>query len=354
MRRLPSFLASASVSLLVITTATGGICADLKGIGANGPTKLTEQTAAELADTIRDFNTIGVKWVRMDFDWSEIEQRKGTYQFGGYDAAVKALTAAGIHVLGVIDYTPGWASREKPSKFFPPAESADYGRFAAVLARRYAPMGVHAWEIWNEQNVGQFWSPAPDPQAYVALLRAAYEAVHQVDEHAIIVTGGLAQSPNSSTSIAALDFLEAIYAAGARSWFDAVGSHPYSSPYTPSDASPSNNWQRLERMRRSMRGIMAANGDSSKQLWVTEYGAPTGGVSPYSQKIVIDEELQARMVREAYSLIRAYSWAGPLFWYQYQDLCPADPTRSSECFYGLVRYDRSHKPAYDAYRLAQE
>jgi hypothetical protein len=327
---------------------TGAAAGDQKGIGDNGPVKLTDQTAAQLSDTIADFTQLGVKWVRFDFDWSVIEPTRGEYRLNGYDAAVRELSRAGINVLGVIDYTPPWANGEKGTRFYPPTKADDYGNLAGYLASRYAPMGVHAWEIWNEPNVGQFWQPAPEPRAYTALLKSAYHAIHGADPRAIVITGGLAQPRNGPTSIAAIDFVKAIYAGGARPYLDAVGDHPYNSPRLPSDPSPSNNWHRM----RDIREIMSAHGDVDKQLWITEYGAPTQGVSPYSQKIVISEAQQATMVREAYAVVRTYAWAGPLFWYEYQDLCPPAETQSSECYYGLVRSDGSRKPAYGEYRSA--
>lgn len=60
---------------------------------------------------------------------------------------------------GIIDYTPPWANGGK-DQMVPPLEAhvASFGRFAGYLASRYAPMGVHAWEIWNESNLVNFWS----------------------------------------------------------------------------------------------------------------------------------------------------------------------------------------------------
>lgn len=46
-----------------------------------------------------------------------------------------------------------------------------------MLAARYEPLGVEAFEIWNEPDTSRSWKPAPDPAAYAALLRAAYPAV---------------------------------------------------------------------------------------------------------------------------------------------------------------------------------
>jgi hypothetical protein len=74
---------------------------------------------------------------------------------------------------------------------------------------------------------------------------------------------------------------------------------------------------------------------------MTEVGASTDGPHP------VTEDKQAQIVEEAVQLRNSYSWAGPLFWYDYKDLGTNRATR--ENFFGLVRYDGSHKPAYDSF-----
>src|SRR2546422_6282396 len=50
----------------------------------------------------------GVKWVRLQRDWSTIETSPGVYNFSGLDADVAAATAAGVHVTVPIQDAPGF------------------------------------------------------------------------------------------------------------------------------------------------------------------------------------------------------------------------------------------------------
>src|SRR2546429_6954641 len=49
----------------------------------------------------------GVKWARLQRDWSTIETSPGVYSFGGLDADVAAPPAAGVHVTVPIQHAPG-------------------------------------------------------------------------------------------------------------------------------------------------------------------------------------------------------------------------------------------------------
>ncbi len=321
--------------------------ADRKGLNGN---ELHALAPERLRATVDRCMALGVQWVRFDFDWSVIQPEPDAWHFAGHDAAVDALRAAGIQVLGIIDYSPPWARRGgAPSKFHPPSDPKRYARFAATLAARYAPRGVHAWEIWNEPNLGQFWAPAPDPAAYAALLGAACPAIREADPAAIVITGGLAQAGPGATSMRAIDFLAGVYRQRAGGCFDAVGNHPYSSPAMP-DGPGSSNWRKMSEGRNSMRELMTSNGDAHKPIWITEFGAPTEGVDRWGT--VVREEAQAEMLQQAYRAAAAAPWSGPVFWYNLQDFCPPDRTRSAECYYGLLRHDGTEKPAAAAYRQA--
>ena len=315
--------------------------------GINGGSGLVRLTSTELADTVARYQALGVKWVRFGFDWSVIQPNNSTeYLFDRYDGVVRALAAAGIQMLGIIEYTPQWANGGKSSKFFPPVYASDFAVFAGALATRYGPMGVHAWEIWNEPNVGAFWGPAPDPAGYVTLLSGAYAAIRRADSSALVITGGLSQPGTTATTMRSIDFLTAIYKYGARGYFDAVGNHPYDDPKLPSQG---YNWQQMYATSPSFLSVMAANGDTGKKIWVTEIGAPSNGAYTSGP---VDETQQAAILTDAYNLARTYDWAGPVFWYNFKDFCAYDPKASTECFYGLVRYDGSNKPSATAFQVA--
>ncbi|HWA64733.1 MAG TPA: hypothetical protein VG866_02705, partial [Candidatus Paceibacterota bacterium] len=155
--------------------------------------------------------------------------------------------------------------------------------------------------------------------------------------------------------IAPIDFLSELYQDGGKIFFDGVGFHPYSYPALPSYTQAWNAWSQMNDTNPSLRGIMSANGDSSKKIWLTEFGAPTNGpgitasvddARLYQSPDHVTEDLQAKMVTDAARLAQGYSWAGPLFFFTYKDTGTA--SNSIENFFGLVRYDGSKKPAYDA------
>ena len=54
------------------------------------------------------------------------------------------------------------------------------------------------------------------------------------------------------------------------------------------------------------------------------------------------------MLVDAISDASKHDWLGPFFWYSYKDI--GESQSSTENFYGLIRADGAHKPAYDALR----
>src|SRR5206468_376838 len=149
------------------------------------------------------------------------------------------------------------------------------------------------WEIWNEPNIDVFWKPRPDAAAYARLLVAGASAIRQHDPQATIVTAGLAPAPDSDDGrfVSPRTFLTRLYDAGARTYFDAVGIHPYDYPY---GASAVGDWNQFWSLPATYQ-VIVSHGDSGKQLWGTEYGAPTGVAS---QAVSLDR--QATFVREGY------------------------------------------------------
>jgi polysaccharide biosynthesis protein PslG len=105
---------------------------------------------------------------------------------------------------------------------------------------------------------------------------------------------------------------------------------------------------------------MTANGDAHKQIWATEYGAPTGGPGPIAtiangyniegSPDHVDETLQAKIAADSVAAARKLPWLGPLFWYSYLD--EGTSANDVENFFGLLRANGSRKPAYDAFSQA--
>jgi len=296
-----------------------------------------------LANAISGMKDLGTRWVRMDFPWSKMEPAgPGRYNTGAWDNAVRAAASGGMQILGIIDYSPDWSRPTGTNQFYPPTNMADYAAFCSYVVNRYSSMGVHAWEIWNEENGSTFWQPKPDPAVYTAMLAAAYQAIKRADPRAMVILGGMATFTDDGVNYNARTFLTRIYADGGRQYFDAVGFHPYVYPDMPGNAD-GNNWQQMFATTPSLRSIMTENGDESKRIWITEMGYPNFIGNP-----ALTEQNQAITVQQAYRLQATYSWAGPLFWYTYRD--GGNDPANQEDWFGLVRYDGTQKPAYKTYR----
>jgi polysaccharide biosynthesis protein PslG len=318
------------------------------GISAGGHTQ--NLGAAELTRELDHYRSLGARWMRIGINWHVI-QRSGpdSFNWAPFDAVVRGARERGINVLGVLLYTPPWARGGRGDPATPPSDPGDYATFAAQAVRHYAPMGVEHWEIWNEPNIPEFWKTGPNAAAYTALLRAAYGAIKRADPDAAVVSGGLSgygayRDVSADGRINPLTFLERMYAAGANDHFDALGYHPYNFPGGLA-FHPASGWSQMVETRPSVRSIMNANRDGDKQIWATEFGAPTSGAPG-----AMTEREVARLVTDGYKAFASYSWAGPLFWYSLRDLGASGGDR--EYFFGLLRHDFSAKPAYTAYQQA--
>lgn len=315
------------------------------GFAAGG--NLHNLAPAELDRYLDGVRAAHAGWVRVDVNWSVIQYRgRDTYNWEPFDRVVNGITSRGMHVLAGILYTPPWARPPGTPATTPPTSLADYAAFARVVARRYAPLGVHAYEIWNEPNIPDFWSPRPDPARYTQLLRLAYAAVKSVDPSATVLSGGL--SPHGffgqvdEGGMNPLTFLERMYAAGARGSFDALAWHPFNFPWGLGFARWSA-WSQLTRTTPSARSVLRAHGDGAKKIWATEFGFPTGNTSRE-----VSEAKQARLLEKSLHDLVGRSWAGPAFVYSYRDSGTND--RDVLDNFGVVRYDYSPKPAYRVFQ----
>jgi polysaccharide biosynthesis protein PslG len=320
--------------------------------------------AQQLNAQLQDIASIGFTWLRMDIDWSAVQPANAsTYDWTGYDKVIDAAKAHNLHVLAVVAYAPAWARQAScagDSKCAP-AGSTAYATFARAAAQRYAAKGVKTWEIWNEPNIHNFWQPTPNAASYTALLKSADQAIKAADPAATVLTAGLAPAEDAGGNIPARTFLSGMYAAGAHGSFDALAFHPYSYP-APADIVYSwSAWSQMADLNTNLRTIMQANGDNDKEIWITEVGAPTGGeditATPANFRYNlssdhVDEALQATIAEQAVNAVKSYPWAGPMFWYSYQDL--GTDASSNENFFGIIKHNGAKKQIYSTFqRLLQ-
>lgn len=328
------------------------------GIAAGG--ELAYQSREKLDTYMKNVKAVGVERVRFDIDWDAI-QFKGHdfYDWSGYDPMVDAAAAAGLRVTAVITHTPKWARAPECAEVSSrcrPINADAFAHFSGLAAKRYAPKGVDEWEIWNEPNLSALWLPAVDAVAYTEYLTKASAEIRKNNPKALILVGGLTHTFTNNGNSSPADFLRVIYERGAGNSFDAVAVHPYTYPFIPSYTGEPTGWKSLKDTRQ----VIVDHGQPNKKIWITEFGAPTGG--PMRQAISgttrtalgsdhVTEALNKRILEEATHFVQNNTWIDVFFWYSYQDKNSKDYS-TTENFYGLVRSDGSRKPSYEAFRHA--
>jgi hypothetical protein len=318
---------------------------------------LTWMSDADLARALDDAVALHVQWVRADLSWADIQPDSSRqYLWSRFDRVVAAARARGLRVLPVIGYTPAWARDRGCGSFVcPPRRTADFTRFVARAVHRYSPAGVHAWEVWNEENSPIFW-PRPNARRYAHLLRATTITIRRHDWPATVLMGGLAATDSTHGWIDPRIFLGRVCRFGGCRGLTGVAYHPYTFPFLASDTSShSTSWNRIDRTRLSLRSVLAAHGYPRKKIWVTEYGAPTGGpgtasdgspgsVGPTTDHVT--EQRQAQIAADAVSAATRSPEVAALFWYTDRD----DPNYTSNvAWFGLRRPDGSAKPAWQSF-----
>jgi polysaccharide biosynthesis protein PslG len=308
---------------------------------------LVGEPAALQASQLAAMKAIGIKSVRLDANWSWVQPANPRdFDWSQLDQAVNSVRDAGMSADLIIDGCPSWAALAgtigDPSP--QPASSAQYATWAAEVAARYRPDGVNTFEIWNEPNAVGFWQPKPDPSAYTADLTAAYSSIKAVDPSAFVISGGLAPGPTRGNDISPIDFLQAMYADGAKGNFDALGFHAYSYPALPKSYQSWSGWSEMAQTDPSVRRIMTRNGDGNKPLWITEFGAPTQGTPEAG------DSAQALAITQAITDAKATKWIGAIYLYTWQDN-GNDPSNPEDWF-GLSTSGGVRKPAYSAVSAA--
>lgn len=276
---------------------------------------------------------LGFNWLKQQIEWKAFEPGPGQIQWGEMDAIVNDVAGNGMNLLFSIVKSPAWArAGGRGDGEGPPANPQDYANFVAAVAGRYCGK-VQAIEVWNEQNLIVEWADRPiNASDYVNnLLRPAYAAIKNACPNMIVVSGALTPAGNvGNLARDDIEYLAEMYAAGLRSYSDAIGAHP-SGFNCPADA----DWRSVQDPTASFRGpfdnrhhswcfrgtmegyrnVMVANGDAGKQIWVTEFGwAVRANPNPgyeYARDNTYEE--QAKWVVQAYQMGRAWGWVGAMF-----------------------------------------
>ena len=342
------------------------------GIATGG--SLLNMSPDALHQRLVDIKALGATWIRVDFSWPVIQPKNSqSYDFRFHDKVVIAAEKAGLKVMGLLAYTPKWArtnrcmaavgSSERSQQKCIPRDNHEFANFARTVAWRYRDHNIHAWEIWNEPNITGYWKDVNrrgeleiHPAVYARLATRTGNAIHGVDPHVTVVTGGMSPmfEPALRRGMRQSDFLRAMLPYLTKGGVDAIGIHPYTWPATPRKTADWNAFYTVDKGKPqyNLHDILGKANRGDLQIWATEYGASTVGETPTHAATRsrradhVDEQLQAESMREAVEDWRLKPNVGPIFIYSDRDLYL--PQHKNEGGFGLRRKDGTEKPAYQA------
>lgn len=298
--------------------------------GSYGP--LNHESLAQLADA-------GVSFVRNDLTWDSVEQEVGVYDFvgSGYDALVESCESLGLRILFILDY--GNPLYGDPYTVADEEGRRAFAAFAGAAAQRYGGRG-HAWEIWNEPNLGAF-----NPELYAELIRATVPALRSADPNAQVAVGALVFGTLSEATealgmgLSGAHFLEELAATGALSLADEVTIHLHRSA-APEDAAADIEVAR-DVLERTGYPLPVSSGEWGYSTYDPD-APPTG--TNYLQAVTPDRQASyvARMLLSNYN-------QGVHRSVVFKDVDTEDPEPGNlEHHFGLMTHDAAAKPAYIA------
>ena len=311
----------------------------------------------------------GLGWVKQQFPWEEIEPtRKGEYlepttrtsSWTKFDQIVAACEKYGLQIVARLDRPPDWTRQDNTYQEAPPDNLEDYGDYVYAFVKRYAGR-VNYIQVWNEPNILPEWGNQPvDPAAYVEMLKIAYTRAKEANPDVVVLCAPLAITlgqphPESGKWISMndLDYLEAMYKAGAKDYFDIYSANAFGMSFSPEDPADPDvlNFQRVLLHRE----IMERYGDADKAVWFNEYGWNAAPQSISADQLTwgrVTEQQQADYTVQGIETAREeWPWAGVfMIWYfrQVGNVSLDDPAY----YFRMVDVDFTPRLVYSAVKQA--
>ncbi len=305
-------------------------------------TRLTDEVEEwKIQRTLALVREMGAPWIVEYFPWGYIEPAKGQFSWQHADTVVNHAVNQGLTVIARLDFVPEWARPENTTfRYLDEEHYRDYGDFVYAFVDHFKGR-VDYFVIWNEPNLSFEWGYRPvDPEAYTELLKLAYSRAKEANPDCHILSGGLAPTiarEGNEWGLSDLIFLQRMYDAGAKDYFDIMAIHAYGYVFPPDDP-PAENKINLARAE-LIREVMVRNGDGDKKIIITEAGWNdhprwTKAVRPYQRTIY---------TLQAYERAKEWDWCQALVIWSFRTPVPDKNFRD---YYTLVTSGFIVKPIY--------
>lgn len=319
-----------------------------------------EVQEAKIRASMQLIHDAGFKFIRQEFPWEDIEPtRQGEFwdnkfnhsTWDKYDRIVKLAREYDLEIIARLDHPPNWTRHDGAARgnFAPPDDYAAYGAFVRAVVSRYKDQ-IKFYQLWNEPNIYPEWGEQDVNAAdYARLLKIGYTSAKEADPNAVIISAGLAQTLETGPrNVSDLIFLQQMYDAGAKDYFDILAVMNYGLFTGPGDHRADATRANFSRPI-LVREIMVKNGDANKPMWAMEIGwnaLPSSFENaPYGR---VTEPQQGRYAAQAYARAQnEWPWMGVMNYWFFKRAY--DNERAQPFFYfRLFDPDFKPLPVYDA------
>lgn len=293
----------------------------------------------QLKKAIKQIKKLGVEIVRVDFPWSDIEQKENAYFYNRYDNIVELLNKNDIEILAVVGYSPSWAANSWNS---PPHNKQAMVRFISNLAYRYKGK-IRYWEFWNEPDSRVYFSKQDGMKTYTSLLKTFYVTIKNIIPDSQILHGGVTTSGYYA--------IKNILRHGGGHYFDIANIHPFVDPGREGFENELSN------KIIALKKLLVANGKDAR-IWITEIGCPGLAKHEYGQTWWNGngqtETEQAVFLDKAVRFLSKQDGVEKIFWAFFKD--NEAHFHDAVDNFGLVRQDGSYKPSFKTFKriIAEE
>lgn len=192
----------------------------------------------ESIEVLQKMYDAGIRFIRYDLPWQNIEKLNGVYDFSEFDIAYLRAEQVGIKLLLIFDYTnPYYDNNYSP---YTELGRRAFTNYVKAAVEHFQGKGI-IWEIYNEPT--GFWifsdGSKPDFQnitsvlkcetQYALLANMVSSSIKSEFPNEVVIGPGMAWcdgmvSPGFNNS---LTFLQNWYKTGACNNLDAISIHPY-------------------------------------------------------------------------------------------------------------------------------
>ena len=298
---------------------------------------------------------LGSVSIREDYHWHHVEPLDDEWTTYNVQGQVDLAVANGVEILPMFGYQIDWAMGDTGS--YSTIDMEEYGEYVGWVAETYCEQ-IKEYEIWNEENIPRFWKPAPDPEGYGRMLKAAHTAIKAACPDARVSFGGIASYDAETDVSDRYGFLERVWQAHPDicDYFEILAFHPYTfmqydSPERDVLVSTELEFQSQSAQTDIVKSILAKMGCPDKSLMITEQGWPSYDLT---------EEQTGRFLPRSL-LLSIRDGVEKWFWYTFWDSTPITTgIRPHEHYFGLFGWvgedgmTRRAKPTWTALKAASD